>query len=141
MSETQAPHGSSRDDAPSEAVRILVVDDEPSYRDYLERFLTRAGLDVRTAGTGREAVELAEAFAPEILLADWMLKNQMHGLEVARALRARHPALRVLLMTGFPSSEIRDEADREGVDGFLEKPFGLDEVRDAIDRAVDRLRS
>ena len=44
-----------------------------SYREYLERYLSREGYDVRTAGSGREAIDVSQEFDPEILLADWML--------------------------------------------------------------------
>ena len=47
------------------------------------------------------------------------------------------PSLQILLMTGFPSCEIRDEANRAQVFRFLEKPFGLTEVADAIAAACD----
>ena len=71
----------------SDAKRILIVDDEPTYREYLERFLIRDGLEVRTAETGAEAIELAREFTPDLLLADWMLRCDMHGIEVAEAIR------------------------------------------------------
>ncbi len=117
-------------------IRVLIVDDEPSYRDYLERYLAREGYEVLTAATGKEAIELGESFRPTVILADWMLKDHMHGLEVAESLRRVIPDLRILLMTGFPSSDIRQEADRAKVCRFLEKPFGLEEVAQAIRDAV-----
>ncbi|MCP5045520.1 MAG: response regulator, partial [bacterium] len=70
------------------------------------------------------------------ILADWMLKDHVHGLQVAETLRDFRPDLQILLMTGFPSSEIRKEADRAQVFRFLEKPFGLDEVAAAIAAAT-----
>ena len=70
-----------------------------------------------------------------MILADWMLKDHVHGLQVAESLREVRPDLQILLMTGFPSSEIRKEADRARVFQFLEKPFGLDEVAAAIHAA------
>ena len=120
----------------SDATRILIVDDEPTYREYLERFLSRDGLDVRTAETGAEAIELAKSFAPDILLADWMLRCEMHGIEVGEALRAQRPDLRILLMTGFPTADLEAEAARVGIDGFLEKPFALEDLSNAIKSAL-----
>lgn len=117
-------------------IRVLIVDDEPSYRYYLERFLKREGYDVRTASTGQEALAIGEEFSPQVILADWMLKDHIHGLQVAESLRDIKPDLQILLMTGFPSSEIRKEADRAQVFRFLEKPFGLDEVSAAIAAAT-----
>ena len=120
----------------SSSTRILIVDDEPTYREYLERFLSRDGLDVRTAETGAEAIELAREFAPDILLADWMLRCEMHGIEVGEALRAQRPDLRILLMTGFPTADLEAEAARVGIDGFLEKPFALEDLSKAIAAAL-----
>lgn len=120
------------------AARILIVDDEPTYREYLERFLSRAGLDVRTAETGTEAIRVALEFNPDILLADWMLRCEMHGIEVGEALRAQHPGLRILLMTGFPTADLEAESARVGIDGFLEKPFALDDLSNAIKAALTR---
>ncbi len=116
--------------------RILIVDDEPTYREYLERFLRRDGLDVRTAETGTEALEVSRDFAPNILLADWMLRCDMHGIEVGQALRNEWPELRILLMTGFPTADLQAEAARVGIDGFLEKPFSLEDLSTAIQDAL-----
>jgi DNA-binding response OmpR family regulator len=116
--------------------RILIVDDEPTYREYLERFLRRDGLDVRTAETGAEAIEVSREFAPDILLADWMLRCEMHGIEVGEALRSQWPNLRILLMTGFPTADLQSEAARVGIDGFLEKPFSLEDLSVAIQDAL-----
>ena len=119
------------------STKVLIVDDEPSYREYLERYLTREGYDVRSASSGQEALRIGKDFAPRVILADWMLKDQIHGLEVAETLRESTPDLRILLMTGFPSAEIRMEAERAQIFRFLEKPFGLEEVTAAIKAAAE----
>jgi two-component system, OmpR family, response regulator len=118
-------------------VRVLIVDDEPTYREYLERFLARDGIDVRTAETGADAIRIAEEFGPDLLLADWMLRCEMHGIEVGEVLRERLPDLRILLMTGFPTADLEAEAARVGIDGVLEKPFGLEDLTGAIRAALE----
>ncbi len=120
----------------SVAKRILIVDDEPTYREYLERFLIRDGLEVRTAETGAEAIELAREFTPDLLLADWMLRCDMHGIEVAEAIRNQCPELRILLMTGFPTADLQTEVATTGIDGLLEKPFALADLSKAISDAL-----
>lgn len=117
-------------------VRVLIVDDEPTYREYLERFLSRDGLAVRTAETGNDAIRIAQEFGPDLLLADWMLRCEMHGIEVGEILRERLPELRILLMTGFPTADLEAEAARVGIDGVLEKPFGLEDLSGAIEAAL-----
>ena len=115
-----------------EAIRILVLDDEPTYREYIGRFLERDGLTVRTAETGEEALAICEHFEPDILLADWMLRCEMRGIDVGEAARKIWPNLRILLMTGFPTTDLEAEAERVGIHGFLEKPFALEDLTGAI---------
>ncbi len=119
---------------------MLIVDDEPTYREYLGRFLARDGLSVRTAETGSDAIRIADEFGPDVLLADWMLRCEMHGIEVGEVLRERWPALRILLMTGFPTADLEAEAARVGIDGVLEKPFGLEDLTGAIEAALESQR-
>ncbi len=116
--------------------RVLIVDDEPSYRDYLGRYLGREGHEVRVASSGREAVEIGARFRPTVLIVDWMLKNHLHGLHVAAALRAVQPETAVILITGFPSRDLKSAAERAGVYRFIEKPFELDLIRAAVDEAA-----
>ena len=139
MTETPRPPTATRERFRA-GTRVLIVDDEPTYREYLERFLSRGGLEVRTAESGAEAIELARDFAPHILLADWMLRCEMHGIEVGEALRATRPDLRILLMTGFPTADLEAEAERVGIDGLLEKPFGLEDLSSAIEAALVPVR-
>lgn len=116
--------------------RVLIVDDESSYRDYLGRYLGREGHEVRVAASGREAVETGARFRPTVLVVDWMLKNHLHGLHVAAALRAVQPETAVILITGFPSRDLKSAAERAGVFRFVEKPFELESIRAAVDEAA-----
>lgn len=116
--------------------RILVVDDEEAYRHNLDFTFSGDGHEVRAAASGREAIDVGCRFHPDVLLTDWMLKDDIHGLHVAHALRSLDPKMRAILMTGFPSSDLREEAKRCGVFTFLQKPFELATVRTAVDQAV-----
>jgi DNA-binding NtrC family response regulator len=121
--------------------RILVVDDERSYRHYLTQHLTREGHDVRSAASGDEAIEISAEFPPEVLILDWMLDGSC-DLEVAEALRAIDPDLRTILITGFRSERARQEAPDGTIFRFIEKPFYLNDLSAAVRRAVaDRASS
>ncbi len=61
----------------------------------------------------------------------------MHGIEVGEALRAEGNDLRILLMTGFPTADLEAEAARVGIDGFLEKPFSLEDLAKAVHAAAE----
>lgn len=115
---------------------VLVVDDERSYRDYLQRVLASHGHRVETAASGREAVATGMRLRPDVLVADWMLRDDLHGLHVTEALRVLRPDLRGVLVTGFPSHDLEESTGRAGFFAFVEKPFELDEIRAAVDGAA-----
>ncbi len=110
----------------------MIDDDEPTYRAYLGSFLRRRGFEVRAAETGREAIEIARTFSPDFLLADWMLRCEMRGIQVGETLRSDSPELRILLMTGFPRASLEAETARVGINSFLEKPFALEDLEAAL---------
>jgi DNA-binding NtrC family response regulator len=117
-------------------MRVLVVDDEPRYRVYLSAKLGSLGHQVAVAETGRQAIERGLRFLPSVLVSDWMLRNHVHGLHVVDALRAVDSALPAILMTGFPSRDLRAQAKSAQVLVFLEKPFDLADLVAAVERAA-----
>jgi DNA-binding NtrC family response regulator len=113
---------------------ILLVEDEPAVRQLFATALTRAGYKVYEARNGEEAVKLFEqhADAVDLLLTD-MRMPYMGGAELAKELRRRKSALKLICISGYPGSlETVTETD------FLAKPFSRDEmlrkVRDVLDR-------
>lgn len=111
---------------------VLIVEDEDVLRETLSSFLTRQGHDVIAAASGYEALEVGLDASPDVLVADWMLKNHIHGLHVSAVFRALHPRLHTILITGFPSRDLLEESDRAGVARLLEKPFDLQDLEDAV---------
>jgi DNA-binding NtrC family response regulator len=117
--------------------KVLVVDDEEVYRRQLHMALESDGHEVRVASSGREAIDVGARFRPDVAVVDWMLKDRVHGLHVARVLRTVRPDMQAILVTGFASSHLRSEADKFCVCDFIEKPFDLVRIRGAIRRATD----
>ena len=72
---------------------VLIVEDERSLRETLARIQTQEGHDVISAANGREAFDQGITAKPDVLVTDWMLKNHIHGLHVAEALKAVHSAV------------------------------------------------
>lgn len=115
---------------------VLIVEDEDVLRETLSSFLTRQGHDVIAAASGYEALEVGLDASPDVLVADWMLKNHIHGLHVSAVFRALHPQLNTILITGFPSRDLLEESDRCGIARLLEKPFDLQDLDDAVSSAL-----
>ncbi len=116
--------------------RILIVDDEKPYRVYLSKSLMRDGYDVATSATGRQAVDFAAEFHPDLLVVDWMLRNEVSGIRIFELLRESMPGLKALLITGFPSRELEQQVKEASIEAILEKPFSLRELRDQVRLAV-----
>ncbi len=115
--------------------KVLVVDDEEVYREELEFALSRQGHEVRTASNGQEAVELGSRYRPDVLVADWMLKDQIHGLHVANVLALVRPDVQTILITGFASPDLIAGAEQAEVFEFIEKPFDVERIVAAVNRA------
>ncbi len=88
------------------ALRVLVVDDEPTLSDLLAMALRYEGWDVRAAADGSSAVRAAREFRPDAVVLDVMLPD-FDGLEVLRRLRAETPEVPVLFLTARDAIEDR----------------------------------
>jgi len=113
------------DPAPQPA-RALLVDDEPEVRAALAEALGDLGWQVTQAGTGAEALaRLRAGPAPDILVADIGLPGGMNGRQLAEAARALHPALPILLITGYAGTALGPDAPLPAGAQLLHKPFTL----------------
>jgi DNA-binding NarL/FixJ family response regulator len=116
------------------SVRVVLVDNDPGALELLELDLGLEGHEiVGTAAQGEEGVDLVAAVQPDVAVIDYRMPPGIDGLEVARRLRRRTPAVRVLLYSNHVRAELVDEADRLGVP-YLRKG-DLDGLRRAV---VDR---
>ena len=122
--------------------RILVVDDEPDITALVAYHLARAGYQVKTAGTGPEALEAIAAEPPDLVVLDLMLPGRS-GHEVLAEVRRREETrdVGVILLTAR-----REEVDRikglsEGADDYLTKPFSPDELVLRVKAVLRRLQA
>lgn len=113
--------------------KILILDDDPVARDIFSRVLQAEGYDVTSAGTAQQAIDLAESFQPQALVSDWMLKEELDGLDVARAIRDRQPELRVFFITGLPADHLRSQLNGLTVSRIYEKPAHFDPLLADLD--------
>jgi two-component system, OmpR family, response regulator len=109
------------------AVRVLVVDDEPSLAELLASVLRYEGWDIQTAGDGKAAVRAAIQFRPDAVILDVMLPD-ISGIEVLSRLRAELPHVCVLFLTARDAVEDRIAGITAGGDDYVTKPFSLEEV-------------
>ena len=117
-----------------ERPRVLVVDDEPFVREMVRDFLAVLGLEADGAASAAEGLAMLEQRSYELVVTDYLMPG-MTGLEFAEKLRAEHPDLDVVLLTG---SVLPDLVDRIRGFGFevLNKPFRFDAFKELIERKV-----
>src|SRR5215831_1981737 len=90
--------------------RVLVAEDEAELAQTLIDVLESAGHEACCATSGAAARELADRFAPDLVISDWALAGPSDGLALIEALRAERPCVRAILMTGYPSARLRERA-------------------------------
>jgi two-component system, OmpR family, response regulator len=108
-------------------VRVLVVDDERSLAELLGRVFGHEGWETAVALTGLAAVKTARSFQPDAVVLDIGLPD-IDGLEVLRRLRSINPHVCVVFLTARDSVEDRITGFTAGGDGYVTKPFSLEEV-------------
>lgn len=118
------------------AVRMLLVDDHPLYRQGLRLALAAEGdIDVvGEASSGTEALELFQALNPDVAVLDISLPD-MTGLDLARQMRQQHPGVRLAILTMLRDEEVFNVAQELGALGYVLKESAADEILDCI-RAV-----
>jgi two-component system, cell cycle sensor histidine kinase and response regulator CckA len=138
--ENQAPAPRSElISVPGNTRRVLIVDDEEVVRDVASHLLRSLGCEVVTASDGREAVELyaRQGRKIDLVLLD-MIMPEMGGRECFLALKAIDPGVQVILSTGYGLEGRARELLDEGMLGFVQKPYRLDQLKSALCDALEK---
>jgi two-component system OmpR family response regulator len=109
------------------AVRVLVVDDEPTLTDLMLMALKYEGWDVKSAADGASAIKAAREWRPDVVILDVMLPD-IDGLQVLRRIRQDDRRVPVLFLTAKDAVEDRIAGITAGGDDYVTKPFSLEEV-------------
>ncbi len=119
--------------------KILAVDDEPNILLSIEFILEQEGYDVHTACDGEEAMEMAEKVEPDLVLLDIAMPKK-DGYEVCTLLRKHEKlaAVKVVMLTAKGQSLDKKKGLEVGADVYLTKPFGADELLQAIESVLSR---
>ena len=118
-------------------VRVLVVDDEESVRNLLQRILEGAGYQVTTAADGKEALYKVSLGEAEIVLMDIKMPG-MSGMEVLSKLSAESPDTCVIMVTSIVDTETAVDAMKLGAYDYIIKPFDRDDVLQKVLGAIER---
>jgi two-component system response regulator PilR (NtrC family) len=119
----------------STKTRILIVDDEPSMREFLEIMLEKEGYEVTAASNGLEAIKQCKRTPFDLVITDIKMPK-VNGMEVLHKIRELNPNTRVIMITAFANLEGAIESMKEGAYDYITKPFKIEDIKLAIENAL-----
>jgi DNA-binding NtrC family response regulator len=121
---------------PTRGLKVVLVDDEAGFVETLARRLDRRGVTVYTALSGPAALQELSRQPVDVVVLDLKMAG-MDGLATLREIKARHPALPVILLTGHGTMESMQDILEQGAYDYLSKPCDLDTLMERIQAAVE----
>jgi two-component system nitrogen regulation response regulator GlnG len=118
---------------------VWIVDDDRSIRWVIEKALSREGIAFSSFSTAQEALDALSGESPEVLVSDIRMPG-LSGLELLNAVKERHPAVPVIVMTAYSDLDSAVAAFQGGAYEYLPKPFDVDQAVELIRRALDESR-
>lgn len=119
--------------------RLLLVDDEAGFRETLAKRLSRRGLSVIQAGGGQEALDRLTEGEPQVVVLDVKMPG-MDGLTTLRNIKAGHPDIEVILLTGQASAQDGVTGIMAGAFDYLTKPIEIEHLAGKVRQAFDRIK-
>ena len=121
--------------------RVLIVDDEPDIRKVVRMTLQKAGYDTLEAENGEKAIEVINSGENRLLL-DVMICDirmpKVNGIEAIAYFRQNYPRVPVIVLTGFPDTDMATSLLRQGVVDYLVKPVEGDKLKASVARAMEQ---
>ena len=122
----------------AEVATLLVVDDDPGIRGYLQNLLSLGGYRVELASGGLEALaRLENGLRPSAIILDIMMPG-MDGLETLKHIQERDAELPVIMLSGVGQTSVVVKAMKSGAYDYIDKSFEADELEMAVEKAVER---
>jgi signal transduction histidine kinase len=119
-------------------VRLLLVDDEEHFRDAVARRLKKRGLEVTTAPDGPAALDMLAKAPFDVVVSDVKMPK-MDGLDLLRQIKAAHPGIEVILLTGHAALDDGVAGIKAGAFDYLTKPIELEQLTGKIGHAMDKI--
>jgi CheY-like chemotaxis protein len=120
---------------PVRSVTVLVADDNEVAQRLCRRVLEKAGYKVLTASDGLEAVAIAMASSPDLILMDVAMPG-MDGLEAMRQIKAQKPGMAIVIASAHSMASDKERFLAAGADDVLSKPFRLTDLTAVVERLV-----
>ena len=117
-------------------MKILLIDDDEWIRDSLSLFFEEEECHLKALETAEDGLKELRQQDYHIVIADYLLPG-MDGLEFLEQIKSSHPSLLTILVTAYGSKDLRLKASKIGIDGFINKPFTLKTLEEALSCLVE----
>ena len=118
-------------------IKILVVDDELSMREFLSILLTREGYEVTVAGSAEKAMQIMDSVLFDLVLSDVNMPG-LSGIDLLAHIKDKSPETSVLMLTAFSAAEQAVEAMKLGAYDYICKPFKIEELKQLIKNTLEK---
>jgi len=118
-------------------MKILLIDDDKWIRDSLSLFFENEGILSVACETAEEGLETLRDRTYDIIIVDYKLPG-MDGLEFLKRIEESHPGSMKVLLTAYKEDKVIAEANRIGIDDFIEKPFTAKTIEESISRLAEK---
>jgi len=121
------------------SARILIVDDEKIALKNLVHVMKKEGYEITAAQSGQSALQALETDTFDVVLTDLKMEK-VDGMQVLKKCRELQPRTEVVMITGYATLDSAVKAMKEGAFNYIAKPFKLDEVREVVREALEKVR-
>ena len=116
------------------SVKVLIVDDEKDFLEIIAERIAARGIDVSTASSAENALNMIEEESYEVVVMDFMMPA-LDGFKALKLMKAKRPEMQIILLTGNVPDEKRSEAKALGALDVIEKPPDLQDLIEKIKKA------
>ena len=117
-------------------IRLLLVDDEAGFVDVMKKRLQKRDISVTSALSGTPAIQVLRRNDFDVAVVDLKMED-MDGIEVLKVFRKMAPDMPVIMLTGHGSEVAAEEGITQGASSYLTKPCSLEDLIDAIRKAIE----
>ncbi len=120
-----------------EKMKIMLVDDEERFLTTTKKLLSKKGIDLLTALSGGEALEMLNSHSIHVVILDVKMPG-MDGMATLREIKRQHPLTEVIMLTGHATVESAVEGLKSGATDYLMKPADIDELLEKAEEAFEK---
>jgi DNA-binding NtrC family response regulator len=120
-----------------EEMRIMLVDDEERFLSTTKKLLSKKGIDLLTALSGGEALEMLNSHSVHVVILDVKMPG-MDGMATLREIKRQHPLTEIIMLTGHATVESAVEGLKSGATDYMMKPADIEELLEKAEEAFEK---